>query len=148
MNLPQGRYRFQRDSRTQVSEDQRLVQPNVYGFTRRGLTARRLTPWGIQVADNVPARNIILRNGVIATANVSQLVSDKPNRSYFEFQNQSDTDMMVNFAAVASANVGVLIPAGGSRIWDALSMVGEVTDNVFVFCTAAGKAFSFAEAGA
>ena len=127
---------------------QNFIQPNVYGYTRRGLTARRLTPWGLPVVDNIPARNIVLRNGTISTANVSQLVSDKQSRSYFEFQNQSDTDMIVNFGAAASANVGVTVPAGGSRIWDAQMNIGQVTDTVNVFCTAAAKAFSFGEAGA
>jgi len=125
-----------------------LIQPNVYGYARRNLTARRLTPWGLPVVDNVPARNIVLRNGVISTANVSQLVSDKQSRSYFEFQNQSDTDMLINFGAPNSANVGVTVPAGGSRIWDAISVTGQVTDPVYVFCSAAAKAFAWGEAGA
>lgn len=120
-------------------------QDRVYNYVRRGLTGRILIPWGTQTEGGTKLANIVPRNDV--TVNGSRLVSDKQGRTYFDFQNQSDTDMRVNFGVEASANVGYIVPAGGSRIWDARSDIGVVSDPVHVFCTVAGKAYAYAEAG-
>lgn len=122
-----------------------ILRGDVYGFIRRGLTQRNLVPWGVQTEGGVKIANIVPRNDVTIAG--SKLVSDKQGRSYFDFQNQSDTDMRVNFGIAASASIGYLIPAGGSRIWDAQSNVGVVSDQVHVFCAVADKAYAYAEAG-
>lgn len=121
------------------------LSPNVYGYIRRGLTQRNLVPWGTQTEAGVKIANITPRNDVTVVG--SKLVSDRQGRSYFDFQNQSDTDMRVNFGAQATADIGYVIPAGSSRIWDARSDIGVVSDSVYVFCTIAGKAYGYAEAG-
>lgn len=121
-----------------------LQKLNVYNPLRRGVTKRRLIPWSGN-PEGTPIANIVPHNDVTVVG--SKQVSNKVGRTYFDFQNQSDTDMRVNFAMPASADVGYLIPAGTSRIWDAVGSVGVVADDVYVFCTLAGKAFAYAEAG-
>lgn len=122
-----------------------ISQSSIYLTLQRGITERLRTPWGTEAVKGETSANIVVRNDV--TVNGSRLVSDKQNRSYFDFQNQSDTDMRVSFAVPATANTGYLVPAGSSRIWDAANTIGVVLDAVHVFCTVAGKSYSFGEAG-
>lgn len=123
-----------------------LLKPNVYGYTRRGLTKRNLIPWSSQTEDGTKIANIVPHNDVTVAG--QKLVSSKVGRSYFDFQNQSDTDMRINFAIPATAEIGIIVPAGASRIWDARSDIGVVADDVYVFCTLGNKAYAYSEAGA
>lgn len=121
-----------------------LQKPEVYGAVRRGITKRKLIPWSGN-PEGARISNIVPHNDVTVAG--QKQVSNKIGRTYFDFQNQSDTDMRVNFGIPATADIGYIIPAGGSRIWDAINSVGVVADDVYVFCTVAGKNFAYAEAG-
>lgn len=123
-----------------------LQKPNVYNALHRGLTKRRLVPWGTQTEGGQKIANIITRNGLTIAGSV--LVSNTQGRTYFDFQNQSGaSDMRINFGFPATADIGILIPAGGSRIWDAPALVGVVSDTVYVFCAVADQRYAYSEAG-
>lgn len=55
--------------------------------------------------------------------------------------------MRINFGFPASANVGANIAAGAFRAWNVADDIGVVIDDIYVFCTVAGKIFSYSEAG-
>lgn len=122
-----------------------LMKPDVYGAVRRGVTKRKLVPWSGNPDAAVKIANIVPHNDTTVAG--QKLVSNKIGRTYFDFQNQSDTDMRINFGIPATADIGYIIPAGGSRIWDSINAVGVVADDVYVFCAIAGKNFAYAEAG-
>lgn len=123
---------------------EKVTKADVYSYTRRGVTKRNLIPWSGQTEEGSKVANIVPHNDVTVLG--QKLVSNTKGRSYFDFQNQSDTDMRVNFAIPATAEIGIIIPAGSSRIWDAKSDIGVVADDVYVFCTVAGKAYAYSEA--
>lgn len=122
-----------------------LQKPDVYGAIHRGLTKRKLIPWGTQNESGVKIANIVTRNGLTIVGSV--VVSNTQGRTYFDFQNQSGaSDMRINFGFPATADIGILIPAGGSRIWDARADVGVVSDTVYVFCAVADQRYAYSEA--
>ncbi len=93
----------------------------------------------------VPRPRLRVSMGVIngeTIAGSKQIVPALGTREYLEFQNQSLlNDMMLNFGAGAGAKVGLLVPAGGSRIWD----IKVPVNTIHVWCAVVGQAFAVSE---
>lgn len=121
-------------------------RPNIYlrGFSR-GTSKRLMVPRGQQFFQRTEPLNITLLNDVTVVG--SKRISTRRQRRYFDFQNESDTAMRVNFGFAATANVGANIAAGAFRAWNVADDIGVVIDDIYVFCTVAGKVFSYSEAG-
>lgn len=123
-----------------------VIRPAVYGRSSRGVSSRTLIPRGQHsFARNEPL-NISTRNDVTILG--SKKVGLRLLRRYFDFNNESDTAMRLNFGFPATANVGINIAAGASRAWNVAEDIGVILDEIHVFCTVAGKAYSYSEAGA
>lgn len=124
----------------------RFSRVSVYERLSRGVSVRNLVARGQQRILNTDPRNISTRNDV--TVNGSKRVTNRQQRRYFDFQNESDTAMRLNFGFPATANVGINIAVGAFRSWNVADDIGVVLDDIHVFCTVAGKAYSYSEAGA
>lgn len=86
------------------------------------------------------ARGPILdRSGSITTANTSQAIAVQSyGRHYLLFQNTSAVDMNIDFGVDATTTKGVLIPAGGSIVFEQ----GFIpTGSVNVICATAASTF-------
>jgi hypothetical protein len=70
-------------------------------------------------------------------------VPGKRDRVFLEFQNQSlAVDMRLGFDVSPSADTGIIIPAGTTRIWDVVVPV----NGVYIFCAVAGEPYAVGEA--
>lgn len=83
------------------------------------------------------------RNTTITQANVSQqLAPANPNRSYFIFQNVSDTDMSLDFGQAAIIGTSFLcIPKASFVMEDSFIS----TQSINVICATQGKAYAAKE---
>lgn len=84
-------------------------------------------------------------SGAISTSSVPQtIVTILPTNKYFEFQNRSDTDMVISFTTPASATNGIKIKGDPNGVGGFYSMPTGVvlTGAVSVFCSVAGKNFT------
>lgn len=119
---------------------------SIYERLARGVSVRNFVARGQSSILHERPHNIAIRNDVTVVG--SKRISTRQQRRYFDIQNESDTAIRVNFGFPATANVGANIAAGAYRVWSATDDIGIVLDEVHVFCTVAGKAFSYSEAGA
>lgn len=73
----------------------------------------------------------------------SKIVTPGRERGYLEFQNQSAaSDMRLNFGNEASADTGIVVPAGGTHIWD----IAVPENGLSVFCVDANQPYAVCEA--
>lgn len=87
--------------------------------------------------------NLTDRNGSITQANVSQqLAPANPNRSYFVFQNVSDTDMSLDFGIPAIIGTSFLVISKASFVMED-SFIS--TQAINVICASQGKAYAAKE---
>lgn len=73
------------------------------------------------------------------------LVAENVKRSYFELQNQSDTDIYINFDSVAydgTNALGFKVPAGGS--YNTTEAMCPQTP-IHIYCASASKKFAYIE---
>ncbi len=80
-------------------------------------------------------------NGV-TVAGSKQIAPGLATRDYLEFQNQSlVNDMVLNFGTAAGLKIGIVVPAGQTRIWDTKPII----NSLHVFCVAAGQPWAVVE---
>lgn len=86
---------------------------------------------------------LIDKSGSIISGGTSQQVSPaNGNRNYFLFQNQSDTDMWIDFAVAATNDS----PSIKLQSGDVLKFTDFIpTQSINVFCSATGKKFAAKE---
>lgn len=91
-----------------------------------------------------PSGTLIDRSGTItAGGTAQQVMAANTTRQYLLFQNTSDTDMWINFGAVAvAASPSVKVTPGGDFEMER-SFVS--TQYVSVFCATTGKTFTAKE---
>jgi len=78
----------------------------------------------------------------VTVAGSKPVVASRQDRQSLEFQNQSLTiDMRLNWGMAATVGTGLIVPAGGTRIWD----VKVPVNGLHVFCAVAGEPYCVSE---
>lgn len=114
-----------------------ILFKQIYSTQRRGTTTRAFVPKALSS----------FQPGGMPTQTDVTVAGDKlflrgNARKFFEFQNKDTVnDMTIAFGQPASAISGVLIGPLGSARWE----IEVPAEEVHVFCTVAGAAFSFQE---